>query len=351
MVRSVLSAAFFLLPVLVKCQYDMVKEYTGDSFFDDWDFYNNYDNLTEGDVFFVSAKSAGQDNLAYISDSGNAIMRVDNTSTVTVGNKRNSVRIATKDHFTVGSLWVTDMVHVPYGCSVWPAFWSSAADWPNGGEIDTFEGVNQVTRNQMALHTETGCYHSANAVQTSTLVNSTDCSITADDNEGCVVTDPSTSSYGEAFAAAGGGIFVTEFATSGISIWFFNRSSIPSVLSGNASTINTGDLGTPVANWPSSNCTVQNFFEDQALVFDITLCGDFAGDQTIFAETCSGVCYDDWVIGTPSNYDNAYFEVSYVRVYGEQGEDTVISGAQRSTLFRPAAIATLLLGTAMILAL
>ena len=62
-------------------------------------------------------------------------MKVDNTSSVTVGNNRNSVRINTKDHYTVGSLWVTDMVHVPYGCSVWPAFWSSAADWPSGGEV------------------------------------------------------------------------------------------------------------------------------------------------------------------------------------------------------------------------
>lgn len=39
-------------------------------------------------------------------------------------------------------------------CSVWPAWWSQAQDWPQGGEIDTFEGVNQVTMNQMALHTE-----------------------------------------------------------------------------------------------------------------------------------------------------------------------------------------------------
>ena len=39
-------------------------------------------------------------------------------------------------------------------CSVWPAWWSQAPDWPSGGEIDTFEGVNLVTYNQMSLHTE-----------------------------------------------------------------------------------------------------------------------------------------------------------------------------------------------------
>jgi hypothetical protein len=41
-----------------------------------------------------------------------------------------------------------------------------------------------------------------------------------------------------------------------------------------------------------------------------------AGNPTTFAQTCSGVCYDDYVLGSPSNYDNAYFEVRSVRVFG-----------------------------------
>lgn len=40
------------------------------------------------------------------------------------------------------SLFVMDAAHVPYGCSVWPAWWSVAENWPSGGEIDTFEGVS-----------------------------------------------------------------------------------------------------------------------------------------------------------------------------------------------------------------
>lgn len=354
MVRSssLLACTAFLLPALAGAQYSMVKEYQGASFFDDWNFYNNYDNLTSGNVNYLSAKTAGQDQLAYINDAGNAIMKVDNTSTLNVGANRNSIRISTKDHFTVGSMWITDMVHVPYGCSVWPAFWSSAQDWPSGGEIDTFEGVNLVTMNQMALHTAPGCTHPANATQTSKLVNSTDCSIDANNNEGCVVTTPTTSSYGQGFAADGGGMFVTEFAEDGISVWFFNRSSIPSALSGNASTVNPSDLGTPTANWPSSSCSPAQFFDPQALVFDITLCGEFAGNSVIFQETCSGVCYDDWVLGPPSNYDNAYFEVQYVRVYGATGELTVISGARPSTPYRSvvaaAALAVAAVGGALL---
>ena len=53
------------------------------------------------------------------------------------------------------------------------------------------------------------------------LINSTDCSFASNWNQGCVVTDPSTQSYGAGFAAAGGGMFVTELAEKGVSIWFF----------------------------------------------------------------------------------------------------------------------------------
>jgi len=124
--------------------------------------------------------------------------------------------------------------HVPFGCSVWPvslfspiliidhnlssylqAWWSQAPNWPTGGEIDMFEGVNQVTQNQMSLHTEPGCTQ-VSPNQTSTIVNSTDCSFEANNNQGCIVTNPSELSYGAGFANAGGGQFVTELAEDGI---------------------------------------------------------------------------------------------------------------------------------------
>lgn len=83
-------------------------------------------------------------------------------------------------------------------------------------EIDTFEGVNMITNNQMGLHTLAGCKQ-VSQVQSSTLINSTDCSYLTNSNEGCITTNPSTASYGAGFAQAGGGMFVTEFAETGIS--------------------------------------------------------------------------------------------------------------------------------------
>ncbi|TFK93306.1 glycoside hydrolase family 16 protein [Polyporus arcularius HHB13444] len=325
-----------LLPAAVLAQYNLVKEYAGESFFDDWSFYGNRDNLTNGNVNFLDDTDAFHNSLAFVNDAGNAVMKVDNSSSLKFNQNRNSIRISSKDQFTVGSVWVADILHVPYGCSVWGAFWSSAPTWPLGGEIDTFEAVNKDARGHMGLHTNPGCTHSSNAVQSSTLINSTDCSIQANNNQGCIITNPDPASYGEAFAKAGGGVYVTEFAIDGISIWFFNRTDLPSSLQGNVSAIDTSTLGIPVANWPTDGCSVNEFFQPQELVFDITLCGDYAGAASVFYQTCTGVCYNDWVLGDPSNYDTAYFEVSYVRVYGLPGELTVIqsSGGPRSAEVR-----------------
>jgi hypothetical protein len=39
------------------------------------------------------------------------------------------------------------------------------------------------------------------------------------------------------------------------------------------------------------------------------------------------VCYQDYVLGDGSAYNNAYFEVAYVKVFGTPGEDVVLEGS------------------------
>lgn len=50
-------------------------------------------------------------------------MRVDNTTQLKFGQKRNSLRLSTKDQFTVGSVWVADLLHVPFGVRSVPHCW------------------------------------------------------------------------------------------------------------------------------------------------------------------------------------------------------------------------------------
>ncbi|KAJ7646203.1 glycoside hydrolase family 16 protein [Mycena rosella] len=324
MLSSLALLSVVLPSALAATTYDMVKEYSGSTFFNDWNFYGQFDNLTNGDAIFVTSSVASSSKLAYVDSTTNrAIIKVDNTSTVAFNDKRNTVRISSKDEFDIGSVWIADMYHVPFGCSVWPAFWSQAPNWPSGGEIDTFEHWNLELHNQMTLHTEPGCTQ-ASPVQTATVVNSTDCSFQDNSNAGCGVMDSTDSSYGAKFAAAQGGVFVTEMAESGISVWFFPRSSVPASLSSNASSFSTADLGTPTANWPTAGCAIDTYFKAQNLIFDITLCGDAAGAASVFQQTCSGVCYTDYVVGNGSVYDNAYFDVASVRVYSVTGMNTIV---------------------------
>lgn len=59
-----------------------------------------------------------QQGLAYVNGAGNAIIKVDNTTGVAQNEKRNTVRITTSDSYNYGSLWVIDLLHIPFGCSV-----------------------------------------------------------------------------------------------------------------------------------------------------------------------------------------------------------------------------------------
>ncbi|GAA5985048.1 hypothetical protein JCM10908_002501 [Rhodotorula pacifica] len=135
----------------VDAAYSLTKAYVGGSFFDDWTFAGVNDNTTNGNVDYVNRTASGD--LAYINKAGNAIIKVDNVTQITEGNRR-SVKIESNEKFESGSLFVLDMLHTPYGCSVWGAAWLTASNWPVGGEVDIFEGVNDQTTNQTRL-TET----------------------------------------------------------------------------------------------------------------------------------------------------------------------------------------------------
>lgn len=68
----------------------------------------------------------------------------------------------------------------------------------------------------------TDSYRSCTLVKDSSTVfsgtaNYTNCYVEANANSGCTVIDGNSTSYGEEFATAGGGVWVTEFAKDGIS--------------------------------------------------------------------------------------------------------------------------------------
>ncbi|THG93564.1 hypothetical protein EW026_g7702 [Hermanssonia centrifuga] len=297
-----LTALLALVPTVLGGNFSLVQDFSGNGFFDGWTFYGNFDNLTN----------------AYVSDAGTAIIKVDNTTFVPYNDKRNSVRITTNDYFTVGTVWIIDAVHLPFGCSVWPSIWTKGNDWPNNGEIDIIEGVNQMTFNQMALHTLTGCSAATGTDETGTS-GGNDCSVAA----GCTVIENTPNSYGQSFASNGGGVWATQFDVTGIFIWFWGRANVPASVTSATDSLDISTWGPPSAAYPASSCNIPQFFGAQQIVLDITLCGDWAGVPSVYQSTCgngeavnASSCYLDNVINNgTSQYADAYFELNYIRAF------------------------------------
>ncbi|KAL5500975.1 hypothetical protein ACEPAH_9362 [Sanghuangporus vaninii] len=313
---SVAALAFVTLrAAVVDAAFQLVQNHQGADFLNDWIFYSGIDANNTGNVLFQTKEQAEQQQLTFLNSAGNFIIKVDNT-TNGQGNStfgRPSVKILSSYTISSGNLVLFDAVHMPYGCSVWPAYWTQGPAWPDDGEIDIVEAVNMDTINSISLHTLNGCRHPeanvSSSIETGNLVQ-TDCFNQTNFNQGCIVDVPGPS-YGQAFAENGGGVYALNWNDTGIYVWFFPRGSIPTDLP--TDTPNPDGWGLPTAAYPATSCDFNTFFRPQTLIIHTTICGNFAGQPNVYAQTCSGTCLD--LVQIPDNYDNAYFEISYLKVF------------------------------------
>ena len=214
---------------------------------------------------------------------------------------------------------ILDLAHMPGSvCGTWPAFWMLGSNWPSNGEIDIIEGVNDQSQNQMTLHTSDGC--SLQNTGFSGNLDTSNCYVDASGqspNSGCAIMNGNTQSFGSGFNDAGGGVYATEWTGDAISVWFFPSSSIPSdISSGNPDP--TG-WGTPAAKFAGS-CDIDSHFNDLQIVFDITFCGDWAGEESVWSSSsCSSkasTC-NDYVQNNPSAFEDTYWRLNSLKVYQE----------------------------------
>ena len=313
--------------------WSLVDTYAGSTFFDNWLFWN-YDDPTHGTVEYVSESDAWSNNLVEINTAGNAIMRVETTQQVSNGRK--SVRLHGNRVFT-GGLVLMDALHMPSGCGTWPAWWSNGPNWPNGGEIDILESVNAFTENQVSLHTSDGCTmpswtaESMSGQFTTGNFDSLNCASYATSNQGCgirAVNQDTTTGAG--FNSVNGGVYALKWDKTGITAWFFPRSSIPADITADAP--EPANWGTPMANFPSDSCNPYEFFYDHFNIFDTTFCGDWAGADAVWnyagyagqTESCAAITgyssCSDYVLNSGSSFTDAYWEVQYVKYFNSTTE-------------------------------
>lgn len=114
-------------------------EAKGASFFDGFDFLTADGN--HGAAFYEPSLADAMAAGVVETSESHAIVRAGNASNY--GFKRNTAKIGTKQSWT-HFLAAMRFSHVPYGCGVWPAFFTLGVGqaWPWGGEMDILEFVN-----------------------------------------------------------------------------------------------------------------------------------------------------------------------------------------------------------------
>jgi len=305
-------------------KFDVVDMYQGKNFFDGFEFFTAPDP-THGNVNFQSADDAFRKGLAYVQDDNTTILAVDSTTHLPVGGNRDSTRIESKKSYTNG-LFIADFFAMPHGCGVWPAWWTVGEDWPNNGEIDIIEGVNNQINNQMTLHTSQGCTlerqvapkphgnQKVNAAASGALatgkVLTQQCAFVDGNNDGCAFSDEDNRSHGKGFNLIAGGVFAHLWEDDSIKIWHFARGEIPQDIEDKNP--NPDNWPTPQAVFTSASCNIKKHFKNHKLVLDTTICGDFAGSKYA-GSGCPGTCAE--AVADPKNFKFADWKINYIAVY------------------------------------
>ncbi|KZS90843.1 2 beta-glucanase [Sistotremastrum niveocremeum HHB9708] len=302
-------AALSFASLVAANTYSLESNIVGQQFLSSFSF-NTFADPTHGRVNYVDQPTAQAQNLTFAS--GNTfIMRADFTSTLNPsGPGRNSVRIQSNAQVENGVIaW--DIRHMPEGCGTWPSAWTVAQVWPGEGEIDVIEGANNVGPNQSTLHTAPGCTMPSGLAMSGHPLG-TNCDAVATGNVGCGTSLTPTST---AFNANGGGVYAMERTPDFIKMWFWARNdpSIPSDLASGANAVNTAAWPAPYALFPSTNCNINQFFGPHNIIFDLTLCGDWAG-STYPSSGCPGTCVD-FVNNNPAGFVNAFWDIASLRIF------------------------------------
>ncbi|EAU81589.2 mixed-linked glucanase [Coprinopsis cinerea okayama7 len=311
----------FLSAYLFQCSlgqggtYTFDKEIRGDAFFNEFE-WESMPDPTHGRVNYVDKQTSIAQRLTYVNDEGQFVLRADDQKVVgPEARGRDSVRIRSVEQFTT-HVAVFDIAHMPVGCGTWPALWTVGRGWPNGGEIDILEGVNDETPNAATLHTGTGCVMPGNDAAHKGQRKFHNCDARQNSNIGCPVEFDTPLSYGPPFNQAGGGWYAMERNSAFIKIWFWSRSdaNVPESIRTPGGTADPSQWGEPSAFFPGDTCNMDQFFIPHWIVINLTFCGDWAGAVYHLKQDCPGTCVDH-VNNQPQAFSQARWEINSIRIY------------------------------------
>jgi len=266
---------------------------------------------------------------------------------------RQSIRLSTKQNWTY-FLTAMRYTHVPYGCGVWPAFWSNGAsgNWPVDGELDILEYWNHA-KSEVSFHTvtskEDGCRLNSSAL------NKPDCPHFTDVNNellpwlrydcqtnyslvpphlGCAPTSNQQIRRTGAEYASTPGVIAAEWTMQFIKVFFIPEAELPAdLVNGTSPRPDTWDQFV-ISYYPfaDSGCNLssRSLSSPQSLVLNIELCGNRGSLE--FPLGCNGVstctnkakavpgdCCYEYITNTKKSSDalasHAYFNISWIKVW------------------------------------
>ncbi|KEY74214.1 hypothetical protein S7711_00370 [Stachybotrys chartarum IBT 7711] len=300
--------------------FSLVTSYVGESLLSGFDWFDGTD-LSHGFVSYQNREGADALDLYSVDPHTNVVtLGVDSNNTYRLDEGRPSIRLESKESYNHG-LFIADFLHMPPStCGLWPAFWTYGKPWPQGGEIDIIEGGNTATINSISAHTGDGCSQDSSAHQLAGgLLRNEACAV-GNDNVGCGFYPPrsDTSSYGDGFNAAGGGVYAMLWDSDHIRVWHFGRNEVPGDI--NSKEPEPDNWGMPQAVFGGSSCDVDSHFSNMNLVININFCGDYASaiwghsdSCNRFANTCS-----EFVAANPEAFTDAFWAIKYIDVYDLQ---------------------------------
>lgn len=151
--------------------------------------------------------------------------------------------------------------------------------WPYAGEIDILEGVHENNQNLASLHTGTESNISPNTNLFTGVVQTTNCDYYSSAGNGggpvgCGILDQDLNSFGSPVGQSNARTVAMEWTSDFIKVWNFPSGSRPSdILSDNP---NPSNWGTPAQQFTGPDVNIDRNFNAHKMIFDTTLCGDWA---------------------------------------------------------------------------
>lgn len=345
-----------------KKNYSLAWSAQGTTFFDDWNFGEQ--DFTNGAVRYVGRDEAVKDTLTQ-AFATHAIVRPGAIERAATGDHRKSIRLNSKKDFTY-FLVAMKYSHSPFGCGVWPAFWTSGADgnWPSSGELDIFEYWNNA-KSEVSFHTSVSKVDGCKLDKAQ--LNKKGCPQFDDKNKdlrpydcqtnytafpprlGCAPSpDHMVRKTGEEYSN-NPGVMAAEWTKEYIKVFYIPEAEIPEDLESGAPKPDTWDkyvisyypfAASEKAHPGSCNLTGKGVSSAQTFVLNIELCGGRGSLE--FPFMCNGIstcrnknyagpgdCCTEYMTNDKKSSEaidnHAFFNISYIKVW-QQTEDQAKSG-------------------------